>query len=725
VTDYSAIDFTDLAEGSPDEVVTRSYVRDVRMPSGRILALITLDNGRDHTRPNTLGAKTLVELGGVLDELTERAGRNEISGVAITGKPFILAAGADLSRVGEIPSREVGKKFAQLGHFVFGKLSTLGVPSFVFINGLALGGGLEIGLNADYRTIDASAPAIALPEVFLGIIPGWGGSYLLPNLIGIENALKVVIENPLKQNRMLTADQAFELGIADAKFPSATFLEQSLRWADGVLGGSVSVKRPNKPGKLERLAKWDLAIGIARKSLESKIGTVPKSPYAALDLLKAAKNTTKEKAFEAEDEVLADLIAGDQFAASIYAFDLVQKRAKRPAGTPDKSLARKVTKVGVVGAGLMATQFALLFVRRLQVPVVITDLDQARVDKGLDTIRGEIDKLLGKGRIDTDEAGRLTSLLHGTTDRSDFADCDWVIEAVFEELTVKQDVFADIEQHVSPEAVLATNTSSLSVEAIGAKLQHPERLVGFHFFNPVAVMPLIEVVRTPHTDDATLSTAMVTAAALKKNAVITRDTPGFVVNRILAKVLGEAMHAVDTGTPFETVDEAVRPFGLPMPPFVLLELVGLKVGAHVLDTHHAAFPDRFFRSESLHQLAELGRIYEKDGKGEIRGIDKRAQRIVSAHYEGKGSPMTAEQLRLRFEDGLADEVHRMLEEKVVGEPEDIDLCMILGAGYPFHMGGLTPYLDRVGASERAFGGTFHTPPIRGAAHRTAEAAPTA
>ncbi|BDZ46892.1 hypothetical protein GCM10025866_28010 [Naasia aerilata] len=173
------------------------------------------------------------------------------------------------------------------------------------------------------------------------------------------------------------------------------------------------------------------------------------------------------------------------------------------------------------------------------------------------------------------------------------------------------------------------------------------------------------------------------------------------------------MHAVDTGTPFETVDAAVRPFGLPMTPFVLLELVGLKVGAHVLDTHHSAFPERFFRSESLHQLAELGRIYEKDAKGNIKGIDKQAQKIVNAQHSGKGVAMSAEELRTRIEDGLADEVHRMLEDQVVAAAEDIDLCLILGAGYPFHMGGLTPYLDRAGASERVFGGTFHTPPIRG------------
>jgi 3-hydroxyacyl-CoA dehydrogenase/enoyl-CoA hydratase/carnithine racemase len=701
--------FEELKALSDDEVVTHSHARDIPISGGKILAMITLDNGRDHTRPNTLGPITLFELSDVLDVQKERAAKGEIAGVAITGKPFILAAGADLSKVSDIPSKAVAKQMAQLGHEALGKLSELGVPSFTFINGLALGGGVEIGLNSDYRTIDRNVPAIALPEVFLGIIPGWGGAWLLPNLIGIENALKVIVENPLKNNRTLKGQEAFDLGIADAIFDSVSFLEDSIRWADGVISGAVRVKRPNEPGKIERAVKWDIAIGIATKMLERRIGRVAKSPYKALELLKAAKNTDKKTGFAAEDEALSELISGDQFRASIYSFNLVQKRAKRPAGAPDKKIAKPVTKVGVIGAGLMASQFALLFVRRLKVPVVITDLDQARVDKGLDYIRGEIDALLGKKRISPDEANRLKALVSGTTDKADFADADWVIEAVFEELGVKQDVFADVEQYISETAVLATNTSSLSVEQIGAKLAHPERLVGFHFFNPVAVMPLVEVVKAPATDDETLSTAMVIAAKLYKNAVITRDTPGFVVNRILAKVLGEAMHAVDTGTPFEVVEESTKPFGLPMTPFELLELVGLKVGAHVLDTHHAAFPERFFQSANLHKLADLGHIFERDAKGKIKGIDKGARDIVA----GGDSPMTAEQLRTRIEDGLADEIHRMLQDGVVSAPEDIDLCLILGAGYPFQMGGATPYLDRVGASERVFGGTFHNPPIRG------------
>jgi len=709
-------DFSKLVGLDPDEVITHSYVRDVRLPSGKTLALITLDNGRDHTRPSTLGPATMLELAARLDELKARAAAKEIDAVGVIGKQFIFAAGADLSKVGDIPDRETGLLMAKLGHETLGKLSDLGVPSFVFYNGLALGGGVEIGLNATYRTIDSSVPAFALPEVFLGIIPGWGGAYLLPNLIGIENALEVVISNPLKNNRMLKGPEAFELGIADAMFGPANFLEDSLKWADGVLTGKIKVKRKNEPGKIERTVKWDVAIGIAEKTLASRIGRVAKSPYAALELLKAAKNTDKQTGFAAEDEVLADLIAGDQFRASIYAFNLVQKRGKKPAGAPDKELARKVTKVGVIGAGLMATQFALLFVRRLQVPVVITDLDQERVDKGVATIRGEIDALLAKGRLSSDDANRLKALVTGTTDKADFADCDWVIEAVFEELGVKQAVFADVEQYISPEAILATNTSSLSVEQIGAKLKHPERVVGFHFFNPVAVMPLIEVVKTPKTTDEVLSTAMVTAAKLKKTAVITADTPGFVVNRILAKLLGEAMHALEQGTPPENVVEAVRPFGLPMDPFVLLDLVGLKVGAHVLDTHHAAFPDRFFESKALHELAEAGVLLDKDGKGKPTGkIDKKAIAIVKKHQPKDAEPLTAEELRRRVEDGLADEIKRMLDDDVVHGAEDIDLCLLLGAGWPFQMGGATPYLDRVGASERVFGATFHNPPIKGVA----------
>ncbi|MFF2633519.1 3-hydroxyacyl-CoA dehydrogenase NAD-binding domain-containing protein [Microbacterium sp. NPDC058021] len=715
MTDYESIDFSPIlsAAATDGEVITHSPVRDITLPSGAVLALITLDNGRDHTRPNTLGPATLAELGQTLAGLKARAAAGEIQAVGITGKQYILAAGADLSDISRVGSIDDARLVAQLGHKVIGSLGDLGVPSFAFVNGLALGGGLEIALNSTYRTVDASAAAVALPEVFLGIIPGWGGAYLLPNLIGIENALEVVISNPLKQNRMLKPQQAFDLGIMDAIFPAANYLENSLRWADGVLSGAVKVQRKNEPGKMERLTKWPIAIKMARGMLESKIGTVPRSPYVALDLLDKAKSGTKAEGFAREDEALAELVTGDQFAASMYAFDLVQKRAKRPVGAPDKQLAKKVTKVGVIGAGLMASQFALLFVRKLQVPVLITDLDQSRVDKGLAYIREEIGKLEAKGRLDADAANRLRGLVSGTTDKSDYADCDFVIEAVFEEVGVKQQVFGDIEKIIADDAILATNTSSLSVEEIGAKLAHPERLVGFHFFNPVAVMPLIEIVKTPHTSEAALSTAFVVAKGLGKNAVLTADAPGFVVNRLLAKVMGEAARAVYEGTPLMTVEKAFAPIGLPMTPFQLIDLVGWKVAAHVQDTMVTAFPDRFYANENFHALAELDAVVEKDKGGRVSGWTKQAEKALKGAIGS--TPASADEILRRVQDGLAQEIRIMLDEGVVPEVEDIDLCLILGAGWPFIDGGASPYLDREGASERVFGDTFHHPPIRGIA----------
>ena len=711
VAQYDTLDVSALLEHSSDEVVTHSFVRHVPLPrSAGTLALITLDNGKDHTRPNTLGPHSLVELRETLWSLRDQAAQGTIQAVAITGNPFILAAGADLSKVGDIPDKTTGTLMVKLGHQTLGLLGEMGVPSFCFINGLALGGGLEIALNCTYRTVSSSAAALALPEVFLGLIPGWGGAWLLPNLIGIKNALTVMIENPLKTNRTLKPEQALEMGIADAMFPPARFLEDSLDWTDRVISGATAVKRSAEPGMIERATVWPLAVNVARKALREKIGTVALAPYAALDLLAQAKSSSKADGFAAEDEALATLIASDQFRASVYAFQLVQKRAKFTPGAPDKKNALPVTKVGVVGGGLMARQFALQLLRRLEIPVVISDISQERVDGATAWMLGELEALHTKGRLHTDQLHKLQAMVHGTTDMSDFAHCDLVIEAVFEELRVKQEVFQNLEKHVRDDAILASNTSSLSIAEIAGVLKHPERMVGIHFFNPVAVMPLVEVVAAPGSSDAAVATAVSVVHKLRKTAIVTSDTTGFVVNRLLAKLLGEAMHAIEMGTPYGVVDESVQPLGLPMGPFALLELVGLQVGAHVLDTHHKAFPDRFFASSALHDLVKQGTIYERDAKKAIKGVTRGALALV-----GSGEGYSAEELRDRVQEGLADEVWRMLDEGVVEGPKDIDVAMILGAGWPFLMGGITPYLDRTGASEKSRGKTFHTPPIRGVA----------
>jgi len=688
----------------PGEVVTRATVRDVDLGTVGTLALITLDNGHDHTKPSTFGPQGLLSLNAALDAVAARAAAGEIAAVGVTGKPFILAAGADLDGAGAAitapgidpaVARERAAGIGALGHAVFRRLGELPVPSFCFINGVALGGGLEVALHCTYRTISSGVPMVAFPECFLGLVPGWGGAYLLPRLIGPAPALKLIIENPLSQNKMISGTEAYSLGIADAMFEPADFLEESLRWAARVLAGSVSVER----APLADAATWDAAVAATRFLADGKLHGAAPAPYRALDLVAAARTATRDEGFAAEDQALADLLLSDELRAGLYAFDLVQKRAKRPAGAPDRALARKVTKVGVVGAGLMAAQIALLFVRRLQVPVVMTDLDQARVESGVAYVHAEIDKQLVRGRLSPDAANRQKALISGSVSKDGFADADFVIEAVFEELGVKQQVLAEVEAVVGPDCVLATNTSSLSVTAMAASLAHPERVVGFHFFNPVAVLPLVEVVRGELTDDASVATALDVGRTLKKNCVIVADRPAFVVNRLLTRFLGEIIGTVDEGTGFEVAEHAADPLGLPMSPFLLLQLVGPKIAVHVAETLAAAFPGRFAVSGKLRAVAD-------SGKTSVYRPDFSVDPEVIALLAGGDRPSTGPEVLARALEGLAEEIRIMLDEGVVAAAEDIDLCMILGAGWPFHLGGITPYLDRTGVSAKVNGAPF-------------------
>ncbi|WP_026818579.1 3-hydroxyacyl-CoA dehydrogenase NAD-binding domain-containing protein [Arthrobacter castelli] len=709
-----AQDFQTLAEAFDDEIVTYSHVKDVQLPGGAgTMALITLDNDLDAKRPTTLGPTTLMELGTVLEQLHQRAAAGELAGVAITGKPDFFVAGADLSAVKSITQQEHGVAMAQLGHYVFELLGTIPVPSFAFINGVALGGGLEVALHAHYRTVSTTAGALALPETFLGLVPGWGGIHLLPRLVGPDNAITVLIENALNQNRTLSGPAAFEMGIADLLLEPNQFLDQSLAWAASIISGDpaatadVEQRRGRYAGIDEE--SWNKAAARGRAIVESKTSNSAPAPARALDLFEAGLHWDQAESARHEDLALADLIATDEFRATVYGFlDLLQKRAKRPAGAPDKALARDVTKVGVVGAGLMASQLALLFARQLKVPVVLTDIDQGRVEQGVAYVHGAIDKMLAKGRLSGESAEHLKTLVTGSVDKSVFHDADFVIEAVFEELSVKKQVFAEVEAVVSQQCVLATNTSSLSVTAMAAELRHPERLVGFHFFNPVAAMPLLEIVRTPDTGDAVLATAFALAKGLKKNAVLVKDAAAFVVNRVLGRMFGEITQVFDEGTDAETADNALRPMGLPMSPFKLLALVGLPVGQHVQESLHEAFGDRFHVSANQQRMIDAGikGLWQESDDGTLA-----VPSATLALMDRGSNPSTSAEVLQRTQDALADEIGRMLDESVVAAADDIDLCMIMGAGWPLHMGGITPYLDRTGAAERVNGKRFHRPGI--------------
>jgi 3-hydroxyacyl-CoA dehydrogenase/enoyl-CoA hydratase/carnithine racemase len=684
----------------PGELVTKALVRYVEVPGlAGELALVTLDNGADHTKPSTFGPGGLRSLDAALDEID--AHTPAVAAIAVTGKPFILAVGADLTGIPHIPDRATAVELSRLGHRVFRRLHDSAVPTFAFVNGVAMGGGLEIALHCHYRTLSRSAGALALPEVFLGMVPGWGGTQLLPNLVGAANAVTVILDNPLNQNRTLKPEQAMRLGLADVLLDGADFLAESLRWAARVVSGAQAVTRP----EVDRGPAWDEALARGRALVDAKLHGAAPAPYRALELLSLARTAELTEGFAAEDEALGDLVFSPELRSGLYAFDLTQKRARRPAGAPDRSLARPVTKVGVVGAGLMAGQLALLFARRLHVPVVLTDLDQDRLDRGVGYVHGEVDGLLGKKRIGPDEANRLKALVTGSLTKDPFADADFVIEAVFEELKVKKQVFAEVEAVIGPECVLATNTSSLSVSEMAADLAHPDRVVGFHFFNPVAVLPLVEVVRAAGTDDVTLATAFAVGRELKKSCVLVKDAPAFVVNRLLTRFLGEVTAAVDEGTPVAVADRALAPLGLPMSPFALLALVGPAVALHVGETLHAAYPDRFGVSDNLGRLVAAG----KPGVLTWGPSGPEVDPEVAELFVVGDRPSTAEQVRERALAALAEEARIMLDEGVVAEPQDLDLCMLLGAGWPFHLGGILPYLDRTGVAEKVTGQRFLPP----------------
>ena len=625
------------------------------------LALVTIDNGEDWTKPPSLGRSALESGQSLLGELED----GDWMAAVFTGKPFWFCAGADIDEFPEITPETAGEG-SRAGHELFLRIQALSFPTVAAVNGACLGGGLELALHCSARTIATSVRHFGFPEVFLGLFPAWGGTQLTPRLIGPEAAVKLVVTNPLRQNRLLKAKDAVELGLADRLLEPVELVDSSIAFA-------IELAEGGGPQRAE--VDWprlDDIMRRARTDVDDAVHGASPAPYRALDLIEGAASWPLEEGYRREEEAIAELLPGPQAQAAIYSFNLVERRAKRrpELGAEPGS----VRKVGIIGAGLMASQLAALFLRRLEVPVVLRDLDQAIVDRALESIQTELGAAAARGRMTEDRARFLSSIATGGTTYDGFDDCDLVLEAVVEEMDVKKAVFGELRDLVQPECVLATNTSSLSVTEMGAD-------VGMHFFNPVALMPLVELIRTPETEDATLATAYETARGLGKTPVLVRDAPAFVVNRLLTRMTGVVVGALERGNSVEEADAAIMRLGLPMAPSVLLQMVGPRVANHVLHTLHAIYPDRFPLSPTLDNYAE--------GKDEV---------VVAEH-----APTSVEEITVAALEALADECRHLLEEGVVASAADIDTCMLLGAGFPFFLGGITKHLDQSGVSERVVG----------------------
>ncbi|MEN6484564.1 MAG: 3-hydroxyacyl-CoA dehydrogenase NAD-binding domain-containing protein [Syntrophobacteraceae bacterium] len=676
------------------EPVTRFFNRYYDSPCGKI-AILTMDNGQDYKKPNTFSEAAFRSLNDAVDRILAQGG---VKGLMLTGKPYVFAAGADLTEVPGINTFERGCQVGRFGHGVMKRIMDLPFPTLAAINGVALGGGLEIALYCKYRTVAADVQAIGFPECFLGLVPGWGGCTLATKLLGPEKALQLIIHNALNQNRMLSGLEAFRMGLADRVYGGAEFLDDSLRFLQGLLSGEERVDRGEiPPGNAEE------AFARARSFVDDRVHGAAPAPYRAIELIRGGCSWPVEEGFEQENKALGDLIKTRQCKASIYSFDLVNRHARRPKGVPEVG-PKAVGKVGIIGAGLMASQLAQLFVHRLGVPVVMKDVRRDLVDGGCSRVFQAFAKMVEKGRLSEAGARRLFGLLEGTVDYTGFSDCDFVIEAVFEKLEVKRQVFAEAEGWLRPDAILATNTSSLSVTEIAAGLKHPERVVGFHFFNPVAVLPLVEIVRAKQTGDMALATAFDLAKSLRKTGVLVKDSPAFLVNRILLRMLVDCLALVDEGAGFQQVDEAMLALGLPMAPFDLLAMVGLPVALHVMETLHRAFgPERFPLSENMAALVNAGKTGVYLAGGGLKRVDPEVEALWNRSGSGE---FQAEEIQERVLAGLARETDLVLREKVVESSREVDLAMILGAGWPFFMGGITMYLDLVGITPKVLQKVF-------------------
>src|ERR1700756_1776852 len=377
---------------------------------GGSAALVTIENG-DTRAPTTLGRSAFASAVQLLDELE----RGAWSAVVFTGKPGVFCVGADVDEFVRVRSPEDVLEGPRAGHAVFGRIRALPFPTVAAINGACLGGGLELALHCDTRTIAADVRHVGFPEVALSIVPGWGGTQLLPRLVGPEAAARIIVLNPLRQNRLLTAQDAVDLGLADAMLEPVEFVDESLAFAR-----SLAIDRAEPDW-----ADLENVVRKTRARIDDAVHEATRAPYAALDLIAGAREWTIEEGYEAEEDAMAELLVSPQAQAAAYAFTVVERRSKRPPTLPDAK-PRAVQKVGIVGAGLMATQLAKLFLRRLEVPVVLRDIEQERIDSARESIRGDVKPF-------------LATILEGGTDWAQFEGCDLVLEAVFEELDLKRE----------------------------------------------------------------------------------------------------------------------------------------------------------------------------------------------------------------------------------------------------------------------------------------------
>ena len=650
-------------------------------------------------RVNLLDSRSLESLRTAVTALKAKGGVAPRALLLVSGKEGQFIAGADVTEFQKIESPQEAETKVKDAQSLFQEIRDLPFPLVAAINGPCMGGGTELTLAFDYRLAsDARGVSVALPEVMLGILPGFGGTQRLPRRIGLMASLDLLLTG-----RSLDARRARRVGLVDDILPRERFNERAAVWVETFLAG-----RKPRVTRLPLLQKFlqsfppfrSYVLGQARKRVLAQTGGHYPAPLEILRVLESTWGKPLSAGLKIERKSVAKLLFT---AASIHLrrIFLLREGAKRE---PPVLHARPVARAAVLGAGTMGGEIAYLLSSR-NIHVRLRDIKPEPLLHSLSHAKKLFDKEASRGRLTKAELEQSMARIEPTLALDGLGRADIVIEAVVEDLGIKQGIFRELEALVPTTCVLATNTSSLSVRAISKNCVHPERVVGMHFFNPVTRMPLVEVICHEGSDEAAVETVVALARRMGKTPVVVGDEPGFLVNRILMPYLGEAVSMVERGTPIESIDRALRGFGMPLGPCELLDEIGLDVARKVAHVLEDAFGERMPRTNLLDKLVAEGTLGKKSGRGfylYVKGKRAGMNPALAPPPPQKGADATAgppsEEIVERLVDAMINEATMALEERVAFSADDVDLAMVMGTGFPPFRGGLLRHADTVGVS---------------------------
>lgn len=679
----------------------------------------TLTFDQPGEKVNKLSASVIRSFDSIVTRLEEMGKKEEIDALVLcSGKPGNFIAGADIELIQSARDSSEAETLSRTGQKLLDRWEDLPFPTVAAVNGAALGGGCEfcLGSSAIVMSNDPAAK-MGLPEVLLGLLPGMGGCIRLPRKVGIATALDMILTG-----RTLSGEKAYKAGLVEAVLPKPNFEEAVLKWTQLNLNALNSGKRIAKEPKLggmggrigrvmENSPLKRVMFSKAREGVLAKTKGHYPAPLEIIDVIQSThgsygekiRGEAREEAMKREAHGFGKLAATDISKNLIRLFFLTEE-VKKSKGLPPGTTAKPalVQNAAVLGAGVMGGGIAQLFAEK-EISIRMKDLNSAALKLGVQSATRIFQKQVQKRKITSRQFLQKLNFISPTVDFNGFQKTDLVIEAIVENLDIKKKVFQELEKQVRPDCVVASNTSSLSVTSMQSVFQHPERFVGMHFFNPVSRMPLVEVIRGEKTSDAAVSTVFQLSKQLGKTPIVVKDAPGFLVNRLLAPYLNEAVYLVADGAPIPEVDRVLLQFGMPMGPMELIDEVGVDVGDKVAHVLHEAFGERMVPATQNHKLVEKGRLGKKANKGIYQYTGPRKKKEFDpAVYEILGvtpveKKFSDEEILERCILPMINEASRCLEEKIVHSAAEVDLGMIMGTGFPPFRGGLLRYADSLGA----------------------------